>query len=265
MTTVSNVEYQVIDYDMPKNVPSCNIPYYNVPGYKAPNLNYSYYEEQRTIERYRSYRNRAFFQGMAVLLVLLLVLGAGFYMGKKSMASVKANEIVATEEQELVAAEPVKTVTVQELRGALEVLGFNTTIRESKSGTYKFSEGKIPFLTKINFTMDYVANITAGIDQRKVDVEVTDDFVKVIIPHATILSSIVDTKDVDFSNETNALFNHVSSTNMQSAINAVTEEWTAEAVKYGILDRVDTEVRAEIDRLLTSKTEGRPIIIVYCD
>ena len=81
-----------------------------------------------------------------LILVLLLGMGAGIYGYAR---------YTAPKEPELTSAF---------VSGKLEAVSELTTARLTYTGLIKYSEGKIPFLTKNSFSMIYTARVRAGID-----------------------------------------------------------------------------------------------------
>ena len=59
--------------------------------------------------------------------------------------------------------------------GKLEAVSELTTARLTYTGLIKYSEGKIPFLTKNSFSMIYTARVRAGIDIRQAKIDIQED------------------------------------------------------------------------------------------
>lgn len=93
------------------------------------------------------------------------------------------------------------------INNKLEAAGELTSARMIYNGLIRYSDGKIPFITKKAFTMTYRAQIKAGIDLAGVKSEVTDSRVTIRIPEIEIQDILIDEDSIQYYDEKFALLN----------------------------------------------------------
>jgi hypothetical protein len=82
-----------------------------------------------------------------------------------------------------------------------------STVTLDYRGALRVEDGGIKFLTKKAYVMFYDAQIKAGIDMSKVDINVKNKKITIQLPSAEILSYSVDPNSIEFFDEAFALFN----------------------------------------------------------
>ena len=127
---------------------------------------------------------------LLVIIVLLLLIGpgVGVFLGTKSFYTKKPQ------------------VTSAFLASKHEDASDLTTARLSYPGVIHYDDGGIPFLTQKKYSMVYSAEMEAGIDLSGVEIEVTDDTVKVKLPDVEVEDPVVDMDSIDFYDDSFALF-----------------------------------------------------------
>lgn len=163
-----------------------------------------------------------------LLLVLLLGMGAGIcgYV-----------HYTAPEEPELTSAF---------ISGKLEAVSELTTARLTYTGLIKYSDGKIPFLTRNSFSMIYTARVRAGVDIRMAEIDVQEDQVVITLPECTVQSIEIDEGSIEFYDEQWALFNR---TEKEDVIDMVA------AAKADVSEKADVETL-----LLNAKEQTERIV-----
>ena len=126
----------------------------------------------------------------------------------------------------------------------------------------KYEQGTIPLVTKKSFSMIYSANIRAGVDLSKVDVDVTPSTVHVKLPETEIQSIEVDTKSLRFYDEKLALFNWSNKEDIAAAISAA----RADAESKVDLEKLKEQAHAQAQRVVRKLIEpsldsGRKLIV----
>ena len=127
---------------------------------------------------------------VAVVIVVLLLVGTGLgvYFGAKAYYTKKPQ------------------VTSAFLASKLEDASDLTSAKMTYHGVIHYDDGGIPFLTQKKYSMVYSATMEAGIDLSKVQIEVTDDKVKVTLPDVQVDEPVVDMDSIDFYDDSFALF-----------------------------------------------------------
>ena len=115
----------------------------------------------------------------------------------------------------------------------------------------KYEQGSIPLMTKKSFSMIYSANIRAGVDLGKAEVEVTPKTVHIHLPETEIQSIEVDTNSLRFYDEKWALFNWSNKEDIATAISAA----RADAESNVDLEKLKAQARAQAERVVTKLIE----------
>lgn len=137
-------------------------------------------------------------------------------------------------------------LTTSFLNGKLESVSDLTTSELIYTGLIKYSEGKIPFLTKNSFSMIYTATIRAGIDLSQAQIKLTDEKVTVFLPACEVQSIEVDADSIEFYDEHWALFNWTQKEDVIDTISTAKE---------------DVKQKADIDSLLENAKKQTTTII----
>ena len=124
------------------------------------------------------------------------------------------------------------------------------------------------FLTKGNFTMVWSAKVNAGIDLKKVEIDV-DDASKVItikIPKAKILDCKVDPGKIRYVDESVlSVFNFDDKDDANKAQKMAEKDAEKEAKESGILEMADKQSESLIKGLLEGCTKGYEMKVVKVD
>lgn len=175
-----------------------------------------------------------------LLLVLLLGMGAGIY---------GYVHYTAPKEPELTSAF---------VSGKLEAVSELTTARLTYTGLIKYTEGKIPFLTKNSFSMIYTARVRAGIDIRMAEVDVQEDQVVITLPECEVQSVEIDESSIEFYDEQWALFNRTEKEDVIDMVAAAKADVSEKADMESLIQnaRVQTEhiVRGLLEDVIGERT-----------
>lgn len=106
----------------------------------------------------------------------------------------------------------------------LEAVSELTATKMTYNGLIRYSDGKIPLLTKKAFTMTYRARVRAGIDLSKVETKITNSKVEITVPEIEILDISIDTDSIQFYDEKSALFNGESKDDALEAIDTAKKD-----------------------------------------
>lgn len=144
----------------------------------------------------------------------------------------------------------------------LENLSELSTAQMIYSGLCTVESGKIPLISKKGFSMVYQGEVKAGIDVSKMQIDVSDSKVLVILPAAEVLDSHVDPKSVQFFDEKHALFNRDEKTDVTEALAMAEDDMAANANTDGLLDRANQQAEIVVRGLLTDVVGEREISIM---
>ena len=134
-----------------------------------------------------------------------------------------------------------KEVTTQYIAGKLEDVSELITQQVTYSAEQKMEEGTIPFITQKGFTMTYNATMKAGIKMENADIKIGKKVIKVILPHAEVLSNQVNPSSIQFTGEKNAVLNWKDEEDVAEALAAA----EADVENNPRVDYADLLVRAE--------------------
>ncbi len=135
----------------------------------------------------------------------------------------------------------------------------------TQEGYSEYTDEGIPVLTKGDFTITYKAQVTAGIDVKKIEVVKTDpDNRKIILrlPEAEIFSVKVDPNSVEYHDQKIALFNTDSKKDSDRAEALAEEDARKAAESSGLLENANATAQTLIKGLLQDSTAGYSIEFV---
>ena len=131
-------------------------------------------------------------------------------------------------------------------------------------GYSEYSDEGLPVITKGDFSMTYNAEVTAGIDVKKIDVTVNDDTktVKIKLPKAEIYSVKVDPGTIQYHDEKIALFNSDGKEDSDKAEKMAEKDAMEQARKCGLLENADKNAEVLVKGLLEGDLQGYSIEFV---
>lgn len=135
----------------------------------------------------------------------------------------------------------------------------------TQEGYSEYTDEGIPVLTKGDFTITYKAQITAGIDVKKIEVVKTDpDNRKIILklPKAEIFSVKVDPNSVRYHDQKIALFNRDAKRDSDRAEALAEEDARNAAENSGLLENANSMAQTLIRGLLQDSIAGYRIEFV---
>ncbi len=156
-----------------------------------------------------------------------------------------------------------KEITIEYVDKKLEKLGELSTAQMTYTGLYTVTEGKIPFLTQKGFSMVYTAQVRAGIDVSKMEIQVTEKQVTVTLPPAEIQMLKVDPDSIQFYDEKHALFNWDKKTDVTAAISIAEEETQKQAGTDGLLQQAAQHGEYIVQGILTGSVGEREIVVKH--
>lgn len=177
----------------------------------------------------RKFVKRCFF----LLLAVLLGMGAGI-CGYMRYAALKEPEL-----------------TSAFINGKLETVSELTAARLTYTGLIRYSEGKIPFLTKNSFSMIYTARVRAGIDIGEAGIDIQEDQVVITLPECEVQSIEIDEGSIEFYDEQWALFNRTEKEDVIDMVAAakadVSEKADLESLLLSARDQAERIVRGLLE------------------
>ena len=195
-------------------------------------------------EKYGEVTMRRFLKTCFLLiLVLLLGMGAGIYGYAR---------YTAPKEPELTSAF---------VSGKLEAVSELTTARLTYTGLIKYSEGKIPFLTKNSFSMIYTARVRAGIDIRQAEIDIQEDQVVITLPECEVQSIEIDEDSIEFYDEKWALFNRTEKEDVIDMVAAAKADVSEKADMESLIQNARTQTERIVRGLLEDVVGERALVI----
>lgn len=157
------------------------------------------------------------------------------------------------------ASEPELTSSF--VNGKLEAVSDLTVSKLTYTGLIRYSDGKIPFLTKNSFSMMYTANVRAGIDLSKARIEIAEDQVVITLPECTVQSVDVDPDSIEFYDEQWALFNWTEKTDVIDTVAAARDDVSQKADLESLLDAARIQTESVIRGLLEDAVGERELVV----
>lgn len=129
------------------------------------------------------------------------------------------------------------------------------------NGIVNYNNKGIIFINKDAYAMTYRAELTAGIDMKKVKIKVTDDKVIVNIPKSTIKTINVDEKSIGFYDESFALFKVNQKQGLLDAISKAKKDVQKKGDIDALLKRADQQTKVIFKAMLENNIQDRKLII----
>lgn len=139
------------------------------------------------------------------------------------------------------------------------------TQKLTQEGFSEYTDDGVPVLTKGDFTITYKAEVTAGIDVKKIKVVKTDRKNQKIIlqlPEAEIFSVKIDPNTVEYHDQKIALFNTDRKEDSDKAEALAEEDARKAAESSGLLENANAVAQTLIRGLLQDSVSGYTIEFV---
>lgn len=150
------------------------------------------------------------------------------------------------------------TITATEVEQQIAKAADLSTAKLTYEGIVHFSEGQIKFLTKNSFSMTYTAEILAGIDLSKAQVNVrhpknsNPGKVTITLPKAQVTSISISPDSLQFYDKQWALFNKTSDTDIQDALKKAEKDARQNFGKEKLLAAAEEQAKNVIQSFLQS-------------
>lgn len=184
---------------------------------------------------------------VSVIIVLILVIGVG------------VGYTVYTKSKSLINPQP--QITSAFLQSKLVDASDLTTAELSYNGIIHYDNGGIPWITQKKYSMLYSATVEAGIDLSGVEIEVTDDTVKVKLPEVQVSEPDVDVDSVEFYDDSFALLNWESKEDAIDAIKEAKKDCKEKADLDGLEAKAYENAKKLVEELLKDLIGDRELII----
>jgi hypothetical protein len=152
-------------------------------------------------------------------------------------------------------------VDAKSLMERLEESSELTVEKNFYTGIVRFEEGTIRFIDKNGFNMKYEAEIDAGFELEKVNIEVNDDSVVVTVPEAKILSVSIDPDSLEFYDNQVSLIKTDRKEATKQALQAAQKDAEEHATGKGILDAANKRAEIIFKGILEGGVGDREIIV----
>ena len=152
-------------------------------------------------------------------------------------------------------------ITTTYISGKIESVSELTTAQMEYKGLVVYSDGNIPFLTQKGFSMIYTAKIRAGVDISQIQIDVTDEQVRITIPDAVIQSVDVDPDSIEFYDEKYALFNWSDKEDVVDTLSIAKEDATANADASELIGKAKAQTISILRSILEDCIGNRELVI----
>lgn len=122
--------------------------------------------------------------------------------------------------------------------------------------------GTIPLINKDKYLIKYKADVTAGFDISKTEIEMTDNKIKVIIPHAKIQDVNIRAEDVELIDTNFSIIEGGKEATLEALAKAEADARKS-AKKAGLLDNADKNSINIMKGLLKSVAGDREIEVDF--
>ena len=109
--------------------------------------------------------------------------------------------------------------------------------------------------------MTYRAELTAGIDMKKVKIKVSDEKVTVTIPKSKIKNINIDEKSIKFYDQSFALFKTNQKQSLLDAISKAKEDVQKKGDVQSLLKRADQQTAVIFKGMLEDNIQDRKLVI----
>lgn len=191
------------------------------------------------------------FKGVIIKIVSVIVMIAFIGFGAIFLYNHITNNVLGLNQHE-------KTSSIEIIKEKLkETAELNTgsylcTTVITKADSRKIKGWKIP-LTQKSFTISYDGTVKAGIkDLTKAEVSQNGDKVIVKLPEVEITGIEIDNDSFEMLDESNGLFNTISSSDMNDAQKELKKKMEQRAIEKGILDMAKSNAEELVTELLKS-------------
>lgn len=178
---------------------------------------------------------------IVLFFLLLIATGIAVFFGTKSFYTKKPQVTSA--------------LLTQKLEDASDL----TTSRLTYRGVIHYDDGGIPFLTQNKYSMLYEAEMEAGIDLSGVEIEVTDDTVKVKLPDVEVEDPVVDMDSIEFYNDSFALFDWETKEDGIDAVKEAEKDCKEKADISGLESEAYENAKKVVEELLKDAVGDRTI------
>lgn len=152
------------------------------------------------------------------------------------------------------------TITSTALTQQLQEVNDLATMQYNYSKVGKFENSltlngwDIP-LTKKSFLLTYSGQLKAGINMEKIQVEVKDNKITVLLPEVQVLSNVIDEKSIEVYDESKNIFNPISIEDYTAFATQQKDKVEDEAIENGLLSEAATKAQSAIRKFLNMVPE----------
>ncbi len=153
-------------------------------------------------------------------------------------------------------------ITNQFISNKLENASDLVSAKMIYNGLLHYDDKKgIMIINKDSFAMTYRAELTAGIDMKKVKIKVSDDKVTVTIPKSKIKNINIDEKSIKFYDQSFALFKANQKQSLLDAISKAKEDVQKKGDVKSLLKRADQQTAVIFKGMLEDNIQDRKLVI----
>ncbi len=148
------------------------------------------------------------------------------------------------------------TTLRQELNdiGVLETAEYCFTHVESFSKERTLGKLALP-LTQSNTIFSYEGRVVAGIDFAQITVDEKEESIKVTLPNACIIDTVIDVDSFQLYDERKKLFSKVSIEDLNTSLVNIKDNETNKAIEKGLLEKADANAIKLVRGLVSKKSE----------
>lgn len=151
---------------------------------------------------------------------------------------------------------PQVTIDTTTVTAQLEKCQDLVTAKLQYRGLVTYEEGKITFIDKKAFTMQYDATVSAGVDLSKAKVDVTEDTINIELPKSEMKSIEIDPESIQFYDQQYALFNWQNRSDTAEALTIAKEDAQKKVDESDLLEQADEQARTSVETLFSILTDN---------
>ena len=170
--------------------------------------------------------------------------------------------ILGTQVSNLFSSNP--EITTSYISGIIEEGSDLNSAELQYSGLVTYEEGKIPFIDKKGFGMKYNATVRAGIDVKKIDIDVSDadKTVTVELPEPEIQSLEIDPDSIEFFDQKFALFKGDEKEDVTKAVSEARKDAEKKTVTSDLLNKAADNAKKTIYGLLEPAIGDYELVVI---
>lgn len=157
--------------------------------------------------------------------------------------------------------EPEPAVSNDILYTKIENVGELVTSKMTYRGIVKYTEGKVPLITKKSFLMVYTAYIDAGVDMTEATVEEKSDRIVVTLPEVELFRNEVDPDSIEYYDENYGILTRETKDDALNSMSAAKQDVIDNAGIDYLKEQAATQAKILMQGLLGDELNGKIVVV----